>query len=156
MHLYCSVSLSPRDNELICVCPLQYDKVYNIWRDFCQNNNVPEFKADHKALAACLSLLMLQDGSYSKVVMLSAAIANEYRIRMLPSPTTHETISLLFRGFRNQHPQTRTAKSLITEEILDKMYSQLHQSGHGWTESICRTLENRMENFSRIPHTRQI
>lgn len=92
---------------------------------------MPEFKADHKALAACLSLLMLKGGSYSKVVMLSAAIANEYRIRMLPSPTTHETISLLFRGFRNQHPQTRTAKSPITEEILEKMYSQLYQSAHG-------------------------
>ena len=57
--------------------------------------------------------------------MLSAAIANEHRIRMLPSPTTHETISTLFRGFRNEHPQTRAAKLPITEEILDKMYAHL-------------------------------
>lgn len=63
--------------------------------------------------------------------MLSAAIANEYRIRMLPSPTTHETISTLFRGFRNAHPQTRSAKLPITDEILSKMYSHLYQPQHG-------------------------
>lgn len=50
--------------------------------------------------------------------MLSAVVANEYRIRMLPSPMAHETISILLRGFRNEHPQTRTAKLPITEEIL--------------------------------------
>ena len=88
----------------------QYTRVYDIWTDFCQRNGVPEFGADHKQLAACLSLVMLEDGSYSKVVTLSAAIAHEYRIRMLQSPTTHETISLLFRGFRNEHPQTRFTK----------------------------------------------
>lgn len=80
---------------------------------------------------ACLSLVMMRDQSYSKVVMLSAAIANEHRIRMLPSPTTHETISTLFRGFRNEHPQTRAAKLPITEEILDKMYAHLYQTQHG-------------------------
>ena len=74
---------------------------------------------------------MMQDGSYSKVVMLSAAIANEHRIRMLPSPTTHETISHLFRGFRNEHPQTRTAKLPITDGILGKMYAHLYQPKHG-------------------------
>lgn len=63
--------------------------------------------------------------------MLSAAIANEYRVRMLPSPTTHESISLLFRGFRNEHPQTRTAKQPITDDILGKMYSHLYQLKHG-------------------------
>lgn len=74
---------------------------------------------------------MMRDGSYSKVVMLSAAIANEHRMRMLPSPTTHETISLLFRGFRNEHPQTRTAKLPITEDILNKMYSHLYRPENG-------------------------
>ena len=74
---------------------------------------------------------MLQDGSLSKVVALSASIAHEYRLRMLQSPTTHETISLLFRGFRNEHPQTRVAKSPITEEILSKMYHHLYQPQHG-------------------------
>ncbi len=82
-----------------------------------------EFGASHEQLAACLSLVMMRDKSYSKVVMLSAAVANEYRIRMLPSPTTHETISTLFRGFQNEHQQTRTAKLPITEEILDKFYT---------------------------------
>lgn len=105
--------------------------MYDIWTEFCEQNNVPEFGADHKQLAACLSLVMLQDGSYSKVVALSAAIAHEYRARMLQSPTTHETISLLFRGFRNEHPQTRVAKSPITEEILSKMYSHLYQPQNG-------------------------
>lgn len=110
---------------------LQYDRVYDIWRDFCRDNDLQEFGADHQQLAACLSLVMIQDQSYSKVVMLSAAIANEYRIRMLPSPTTHETISTLFRGFRNEHPQNRTAKLPITEEILGKLYSHLYQPQHG-------------------------
>jgi hypothetical protein len=88
----------------------QYTRVYDVWTDFCQWNGVPEFGADHKQLAACLSLVMLEDESYSKVVTLIAAIAHEYRIRMLQSPTTHENISLLFRGFRNEHPQTRFTK----------------------------------------------
>lgn len=105
--------------------------MYDIWREFCQRNKLPEFGAGHEQLAACLSLVMMRDNSYSKVVMLSAAIANEYRIRMLPSPTTHETISTLFRGFRNDGSQTRTAKLPITEEILDKMYSHLYQTQHG-------------------------
>ena len=39
--------------------------------------------------------------------MLRAAIDNEHQIRMLPSQTTHETISTLSRGFRNEHTQTR-------------------------------------------------
>ncbi|KZS08446.1 Uncharacterized protein APZ42_027551 [Daphnia magna] len=64
-------------------------------------------------------------------VTLSAAIAHEYRTRMLQSPTTHETISLLFRGFRNEHPQTRVTKSPITKEILSKMYSHLFRPEHG-------------------------
>ena len=63
--------------------------------------------------------------------MLRAAIANEYRIRMLTSPTTHETISLLFRGFRNDNPHQRTARLPITEEILTKLYSHLYQPIHG-------------------------
>lgn len=69
-------------------------------------------------LATCLSFVMMRDKSNSKVVMLSAVVANEYRIRMLPSTTAHETISTLLRGFRNEHPQIRTAKLPITEEIL--------------------------------------
>ena len=110
----------------------QYDRVYYIWRSFCRDNNIPEFGSDYKPIAACLSLIMIQDESYSKVEMLRAAIANEYRIRMLSSPTTHETISLLFRGFRNEdsHHQ-RTAKQPITEEILAKMYSHLYQPSNG-------------------------
>lgn len=96
---------------------VQYDKMYGIWRNFCHENKLSEFGADHKPLAACLFLVMMQDESYSKAEMLRAAIANEYRVRMLPSPTVHETISLLFRGFINAHPHQRKAKQPITEEI---------------------------------------
>ena len=74
---------------------------------------------------------MLQSESYSKVEMLRAAIAHEYRVRMLPSPTTHEAISLMFRGFRNAHPSQRTVKMPITEEIIGKMCAQLYQPRHG-------------------------
>ncbi|XP_032794773.2 uncharacterized protein LOC116931313 [Daphnia magna] len=109
----------------------QYNRVYEIWAAFCQENGIPEFGADHKQLAACLSLVMLRDGSYSKVVMLSSVIAHEYRVRMLPSPTVHETISLLFRGFRNEHPQMRAPKSPITEDILSKMYFHLYRPVNG-------------------------
>jgi hypothetical protein len=115
----------------IIFCLVQYDKIYSIWRNFCRENKVSEFGSDHKPLAACLSLVMMQDQSYSKVEMLRAAIANEYRIRMLPSPTVHETISLLFRGFRNAHPHQRKAKQPITEEILIKLCAHLYQQCHG-------------------------
>nr|CAH0103892.1 unnamed protein product [Daphnia galeata] len=71
--------------------------VLMILRNFCRDNDVPELETDHTPLVACLSLVMMQDESYSKVEMLRAAVANEYRIRMLSSPTTHETVSLLFR-----------------------------------------------------------
>ena len=74
---------------------------------------------------------MMQKGSYSKTVMLSTAIAHQYRIRMLSSPTAHESISLLFRGFRNEHPQTRTPKSPMTEEILSAMYTHLYRIKNG-------------------------
>ena len=47
---------------------------------------------------------MMEEESYANVEMVGAAVANEYRIRMLPSSTTHETISLLFCGFRNALP----------------------------------------------------
>ena len=62
---------------------------------------------------------------------MSAPIANEYRVRMLPSPTTHEVISNLFRGFRNENPQTRTAKQPITDDILCNLYNHLYQPKYG-------------------------
>ncbi|EFX66974.1 hypothetical protein DAPPUDRAFT_262309 [Daphnia pulex] len=64
----------------------QYDRDRDIWRTFCQRNNLPEFGAGHEPLAACLSLMKMQEKSYAKVVMLSAAIANEHRNRILPTP----------------------------------------------------------------------
>lgn len=109
----------------------KYTRVYDIWTAFCRKNGVPEFGATHTQLAACLSLVMMQEGSYSKTVMLNAAIAHQYRIRMLSSPTVHESISLLFRGFRNEHPQTRTPKSPMTEEILLAMYTYLYRPENG-------------------------
>ncbi|KAK4028148.1 hypothetical protein OUZ56_017406 [Daphnia magna] len=70
----------------------QYGRVYDIWRSFCRENGVAEFGEDHKPLVACLSLVMIESGSYAKVEMLRAAIAHEYRIRMLSSPTTHDKL----------------------------------------------------------------
>lgn len=93
--------------------------------------NLPEFGCSHEQLAACLSLVMMQDRSYSKVVMLGVAIANKYRICMLPSPTTLETVSALFRRFKNARSQERSTKQPITEEILDKLYTWLYKPGHG-------------------------
>lgn len=98
---------------------------------FCCQNQLSEFEAGHEQLAACLSLVMERDQSYSKIVMLSAVIASKYQIRMLQLQTTHESISTLFRGFRNEHPQTRTTKLPVTEENLDKMYDHFYQSQHG-------------------------
>nr|CAH0101518.1 unnamed protein product [Daphnia galeata] len=34
----------------------QYNRVHDIWRNFCRENDVPELGEDHKPLAACLSL----------------------------------------------------------------------------------------------------
>ncbi len=65
----------------------QYDRICDIWRSFCRENDVVEFGKDHKPLVACLSFVMIQSGSYAKVGMLRAVIAHEYRIRMLSSPT---------------------------------------------------------------------
>jgi hypothetical protein len=98
----------------------QYDRICDIWRSFCRENDVVEFGEDHKPLVACLSFVMIQSGSYAKVGMLRAVIAHEYRIRMLSSPTTHEKISVLFRGFKDANPHERQARLPITEEILTK------------------------------------
>ncbi len=58
---------SPKENIITHTrLLLQYGRVYDILRTFCQNNNLPEFGAGQEPLAACLSLLMTQDGSYSK------------------------------------------------------------------------------------------
>jgi hypothetical protein len=61
---------------------LQYDRVYKIWIDFCAENGLNEFDAGHESVTSCLSLVMSESGSISKVSMLSAAIANEHHIRM--------------------------------------------------------------------------
>ena len=111
----------------------QYARVYHLWTDFCAENNLPEFEAGHEALAACLSLVMKNDRSLSKVTMLSAAIANEHRIRLKPSPTTHESISKLFRGFRLSQPSglCRTPKLPFTEEQIRQLIDKLREPVHG-------------------------
>nr|CAH0102642.1 unnamed protein product [Daphnia galeata] len=62
----------------------QYDRVYDVWRDFCQRNELEEFGASHEQLAACLSLVMMRDKSYSKVVT---------------DPSPH--LRILFKGGKN-------------------------------------------------------
>ena len=63
--------------------------------------------------------------------MLSAAIANEHRIRLKASPTTHESISKLFRGFKMCHPQDRNPVLPVTEEIIQSLFDYLYQPCHG-------------------------
>lgn len=104
-----------RSRYIIFQIIFQNERIYDIWRSFCLENDVAEFGEDHKPLVASLSFVMIQSGSYAKVEMLRAAIAHEYRIRMLSSPTTHDTISVLFRGFKNAHPHERQARLPITE-----------------------------------------
>ena len=108
----------------------QYDRVYWIWRQFCEENSLPELEAGHAALAACLSLVMDQSKSLSKVTMLSAAIANQHRIHLKPSPTTHESITLLFRGFRLAHSKSRDPVMPLSLEIIQQMIGKLYQTQH--------------------------
>ncbi len=63
--------------------------------------------------------------------MLSAAIANEHRLHLKPSPTTHESISKLFRGFKLLHPQDRSPVLPVTEEIIHALFDHLYQGCHG-------------------------
>ena len=109
----------------------QYDRVYKIWQDFCTENNLPEFDAGHEALASCLSLVMHDTESFSKVSMLSSAIANEHRRHLKPSPTTHECITQLFRGFKLANQRSRQPVLPLTEEIIKQMINQLYQPAHG-------------------------
>ena len=111
----------------------QYARVYHIWSNFCSENGLPEFGAGHEALAACLSLVMKTDQSLSKVTMLSAAIANEHRIRLRPSPTSHESISKLFRGFKLSQPSglCRTPKLPLTDEHIRRLIDKLREPAHG-------------------------
>ena len=109
----------------------QYDRVYLIWRHFCAENGLPELDAGHAALAACLSITMDQSKSLSKVTMLSAAIANQHRIHLKPSPTSHESISLLFRGFRLAHSKLREPVMPMSPEILRQMIGKIYQPQHG-------------------------
>ena len=74
---------------------------------------------------------MDQSKSLSKVAMLSAAVANEYRIRMKISPTTHESISKLFRGFKLCHSQNRCPVLPITDDIICSLLEYLYQPCHG-------------------------
>lgn len=105
--------------------------MYRIWTDFCTENGLPEFDAGHEALASCLSLVMNQSKSLAKVSMLSAAISNEYRIRLKKSPTTHESISKLFRGFKLLHPPSRNPVLPLTDDVIRRLLDHLYQPSHG-------------------------
>jgi len=108
----------------------QYDRIYRIWKDFCAENNFSELEAGHEAVASCLSLVMLE-GSLSKVSMLAAAIANEHRIHLKKSPTTHESISQLFRAFRLCPHKVRDPVLPLTSDIIRKIINYLYEAKHG-------------------------
>lgn len=65
--------------------------------------------------------------------MLSAAIANEHRIHLKTSPTAHESISKLFRGFRLSQPAnaTRVAKLPFSDEHICKFIDKLRHPSNG-------------------------
>lgn len=108
-----------------------YDRVYQIWQNFCSENNLQEFEAGHEALASCLSLVMKDSGSLGKVTMLSAAIANEYRRNLKTSPTEHRCISDLFKGFRASAETSRQTVLPITETIVRQMIDKVYHPSHG-------------------------
>ena len=108
----------------------QYDRVYQIWKDFCQENKLSEFEAGHEALASCLSLVMLE-GSLAKVSMLSAAIANEHRAHLKTSPTSHESIAQLFRAFRLCTHNVRNPVQPFTDDLIRKLIDHLYLAKHG-------------------------
>ena len=108
----------------------QYDKVYQIWKNFCEENNLPEFEAGHEAVAACLSNVM-REGSLSKVSMLAAAIANEHRANLKNSPTSHESIAQLFRAFRLCPRNVRNPVQPFTDDLIRKMIDHLYSAKHG-------------------------
>lgn len=108
----------------------QYDRVYQIWQNFCLENGLPEFDAGHEALAACLSNVMLE-GSLSKVSMLSAAIANEHRAHLKSSPTSHESIAQLFRAFRLCPHNVRNPVKPLTDDLIRKIIDYLYLAKHG-------------------------
>ena len=121
---YLSSSLKPSTQS-------QYARVYSVWKEFCRDNNLPEFEAGHEALASCLSLVMDQTNSYSSVSMLSAAIANEHRIHLKPSPTSHECISKLFKGFKMANQTSRHPVQPLTDQIVRQMMDKLYHPVHG-------------------------
>jgi hypothetical protein len=102
-----------------------------VWKEFCDDNGLPEFEAGYQALAACLSLVMDHTNSYSAVSMLSAAIANEHRIHLKPSPTNHECISKLFRGFKLANQTSRHPVQPLTDQIIRQMVDKVYHPAHG-------------------------
>ena len=121
---YLSSSLKPSTQS-------QYARVYSVWKEFCFDNQLPEFEAGHEALASCLSLIMDQTNSYSSVSMLAAAIANEHRIHLKPSPTGHECISKLFKGFKLASQTSRNPVQPLTDQIVRQMIDKLYHPTHG-------------------------
>jgi hypothetical protein len=109
----------------------QYDRIYKIWKTFCSENEIEELAAGHEELASCLSLVMHDNGSLSKVSMLSAAIANEYRRNLKTSPTEHRSIGDLFKGFKASTDQTRHPMLPITEDIVRQMIDKVYHPSHG-------------------------
>lgn len=105
--------------------------MYSIWRRLCQNNNVSEFEAGHKA--GCVSLVC-NDGR--RIILKSRNVECCHCTRI---PCSHVTITdyapnnffFLQRITEREPTHTSTAKLPITDEILEKLYSQLYQSKHG-------------------------
>jgi hypothetical protein len=74
---------------------------------------------------------MDQCKSLSAVTMLSAAIANEHRIHLKPSPTNHECISKLFKGFKLSSQKIHHPVMPLTDEIIREMIDKVYHPANG-------------------------
>ena len=109
----------------------QYNSTYRRWISFCQENNLLEVPADPRHVAACIALTASETQSVATVEKLCAAIAFEHRKSFLPSPTCHESISLLLRSIRLRFSVERRSKQPLTHAILRRMVDRHYVPEHG-------------------------
>ena len=119
------------DSALNPVTVRQYKGALQRWETFCAQNGLPLTPAEPAHVAACLALTASESQSVSAVEKLVAAIAFEHRRQFLPSPTSHESISLLLRSIRRHLTVERQPKQPLTHEILRRMADHLQMPEHG-------------------------
>ena len=109
----------------------QYEKSYLGWLSFCTDNGLNPTPADVSSVMACLALTASETESISAVEKLQSAIAFEHRRQCMPSPTSHESLSLLMRGIRRCLQVGHKPKRPLTHDLLRCMIDHLHLPDHG-------------------------